>query len=793
MKIFQFWIIGIFLIISISTLAQDDARSIVSGMVVSQNKVPLENVSVSIEGTHYGALSDKDGKFRFTAPVGQYTLVASSLYHKLYKSEVNLKKAENTFDIILSEKAHELTEVVVETGINKFSNKESEYIAKLPLKNLENPQVYSVIGKDLMKEQIIVNFDDALKNSPGIDKLWSSTGRAGDGAAYFSLRGFATQPSMVNGLGGQTNGGLDPANVEQIEVIKGPSGTLFGSSLVSYGGLINIVTKKPFETFAGDISYTMGSYGLNRIAADINTPLDKQKKLLLRTNTAYQYENSFQDAGFRKSLFFAPSVSYKVNDRLSFTVNTEFYTSESTNTLMVFLNRTRPLEYRTPEQLGMNYKRSFTSNDITVKNPTVKINGNMEYKISDKWLSQTSVSYSNRESKGLYSYVMFQEPVKDDSLNRYVGDVNSRETTMDIQQNFIGDFKIANMRNRLVVGVDYFNNKSNGGTYYIKFDKVSSTGADKNYTNLTAANVYAKMAGGNPTKTLKNANTYSAYFSDVLNVTDQLLLMGSLRFDFFDNEGSYSVNKDETTGDYTQKALSPKFGAVYQIIPQKLSVFANYMNGFKNVASPAPDNPVKTFKPEHANQIEGGFKASLFDGKLVGTVSYYDIYVSNVVRSDPKEPRFSIQDGDISSRGFELDVTVNPIAGLSLIAGYSHNESENKKTSELIEGRRPTSAGPKDLVNGWISYTIQQGTLKGLGFGFGGNYASENAITNSKPTGKFILPSYTILNATAFYNTGVFSFGLKVDNLANKEYWKGWSTVEPMKLRQVIGNVAFHF
>ena len=102
-------------------------------------------------------------------------------------------------------------------------------------------------------------------------------------------------------------------------------------------------------------------------------------------------------------------------------------------------------------------------------------------------------------------------------------------------------------------------------------------------------------------------------------------------------------------------------------------------------------------------------------------------------------------------------------------------------------------AGPADLVNGWVSYTIQTGVVRGLGFGFGGNYAGENAITNSAATGKFIIPSYTILNATAFYNTGAFRFALKVDNIANKEYWKGWSTVEPQKLRQVIGNITFNF
>lgn len=789
----RFCFMIVLIIISMSVFSQNN-RSAIAGTIVSPDKTPLENISVSIEGTHYGALSNEEGKFRFSGPTGQYTLVVSSLDHKPYKSEVNLKRGENIFNIVLTEKAHELNEIVVEAGVNKFSNKESEYIARLPIKNLENPQVYSVIGKELMKEQIIVNFDDALKNSPGIDKLWSSTGRGGDGAAYFSLRGFSVQPTMVNGMGGQTNGGLDPANIERIEVLKGPSGTLFGSSLVSLGGLINIVTKRPYEHFSGDISYTMGTYGLNRIAADINSPLDKEKKVLLRTNAAYQYENSFQDAGFKKSIFLAPSLLYKANDRLTFTMNAELYTAESTNPLMVFLNRTRELEFKTPGELGMDYKRSFTSNDITIKTPTVKLSGMMEYKLSKEWVSQTSVSYSNRQSKGLYSYVMFLDPVRDDSLSRYVGSQNTTNTTTDIQQNFIGDFKIGNMRNRLVAGVDYFNSKSNGSSNYILFDKVSSTGADPKYASLSEAAVNAKLSGNTPSRSNSNSNTYSVYFSDVLNLTDQLLLMASLRLDHFDDKGSYNVNKDETTGDYNQTALSPKFGAVYQIIPEKFSVFANYMNGFKNVGSSTqPDGSVRTFKPQQANQVEGGFKASLFDGKLVGSVSYYDIYVTKVTRPDPEQAGFTIQDGDIYSRGFELDITANPVAGLSIIAGYSYNDSENKKTSPSIEGRRPVAAGPENLINGWISYTIQSGAAKGLGFGFGGNYAGDNVITNSAETGKFTIPSYTILNATAFYNTGAFYFGLKVDNLANTKYWKGWSTVEPQKLRQVIGNISFHF
>lgn len=770
------------------------AQTRISGRVLTENNTPLENISITLEGTHYGALSNKSGDFNFSAPAGEYVLTASSMDYEPYRSDINIKQGDNRYEIVLSLKDNELSEVVVLGGGKKFTNKESDYIARLPLKNLENPQAYSIIGKDLIKEQIIVNFDDALKNTSGIDKLWSSTGRGGDGAAYFSLRGFATQPNMINGMGGQTNGGLDPANIERIEVLKGPSGTLFGSSLVSFGGLINIVTKKPQSVFFGDLSYTMGSYGLNRIQADVNTPLDKNKKVLLRTNAAYQYENSFQDAGFKKTFFLAPSLLYKLSDKATITFNSEFYTSDGTNPLMVFLNRGRQLEFRTPKELGMDYKRSFTSNDITIKTPTVKMFGMLDYKLSDKWTSQTSVSQSNRQSKGIYSYVMFLTPVKDDTLSRYVGEQNTTTSTFDVQQNFIGDFKIGSMRNRLVLGLDYFYTKENSSSNYVLFDKVSSVGTDPNYNKLNQASANEALAKGTPYRSISKANTYSAYFSDVLNVTDKFLLMASLRLDHFDNKGTYSINTGEKSGDYNQTALSPKFGAVYQLVRNKFSLFTNYMNGFQNVGSSVqPDGTVRSFKPQQANQFEGGMKASLFDGRLMGTVSYYDIYVTNVTRDDPEQPGFTIQNGDMYSKGFEMDITANPFAGLSIIAGYSYNDSKNKKTDPSIEGRRTVSAGPKNLVNGWISYTIQTGVVKGLGFGFGGNYASNNTVTNSAETGQFIIPSYTILNATAFYTTGAFRFGLKVDNLTNKEYWKGWTTIEPQKLRQVIGNVSFRF
>ncbi len=780
------------------TMAQS-SNGAIKGKVTTVDGKVAASVTVQVKNTRKVALTDENGKFEIDhLSAGNYILLITLIGYETKEQPVVVSAGKATgIELQLQLSHSQLEEVVVTSGNNKFARKQSDYVAKLPLSNLENPQVYSVVGKDLMKEQVITSFDDAVKNTPGLNKLWTSTGRGGDGGAYYSLRGFAVQPKLINGIAGASNGSPDPANIERIEVIKGPSGTLFGSSLVSFGGLINVVTKKPYDKFGAEVSYTGGSYGLNRFTADINTPLDSAKKLLFRLNTAYHYEGSWQDAGFRKSFFIAPSLSYQLSDKLSVLLNAEFYNSESTNAEMLFLTRNTALKVFRPQDIKIDYKRSFTSNDITIKTPVVNTNGQINYKLSDNWISQTALSRSSRKSDGYYSYISMIDG--DTSLARIISNQNALTTFTDIQQNFIGRFNIGGLKNRVVAGLDFLSTRTdNNSSPYITFDVIryhTYNGApDPNYTNLNKSALDAKIAASTvaPSKNTSVVNTYSAYISDVLNITDRLMAMASLRIDRFDNRGTYTFKTDTTTGAYAQTALSPKFGVVYELIRNRVSVFGNYMNGFQNtgnISRPAPVNAIPG-KPQQANQLEAGIKTEMLAGKITGSLSYYDIRVTNVSRPDPDAVGFNIQDGNIRSRGFEADIIANPLNGLNVIAGYSYNDSKNEKTDKTIEGRRSVSAGPKHLANLWASYKINKGKLQGLGIGAGGNYASENIITNGSVTGLFILPEYTIANATIFYEKTNFRFALKLDNAFNKQYWSGWTTVEPQMPRRVAASIG---
>ncbi|WP_290842743.1 TonB-dependent receptor [Flavobacterium sp.] len=821
----------------------------IKGQVSLGTGVTADNVSVVLKNTQIGTVTDQAGNFEIkNIKPGNYvlrvSLVGFGTKEKNVTVEAGSEIVEN-FELVSS--SEQLEDVTIEGHkVNKFMRKESAVVSKMPLKDIENPQVYNTISAEVLKEQNITNFDDALKNAPGIDKLWESTGRGGDGAGYFSLRGFAVQPTMANGLPSLTNGSPDPANVERIEVVKGPSGTLFGSSLISYGGLINVTTKRPYSTFGGSVSYIGGTYGLNRVTLDVNNPIGSAGKAAARINAAYHSEASFQDAGFKRSVFIAPSFTYNHSDKLSFFVNTEFFNGKSTNQTMLFPDRGSVLRYNSVAELGYDNERSYTSNDLYMETPTFNLQGIMSYKINDKWTSQTAVSRSSSRSEGYYSYLyegtstisaqlvaQGQPEITQGSIfARYTSRQNYEKVGLDVQQNFIGEYNIGFVKNKFIGGVEYLNlntidNSTGYGahgfvnigvdpTYFAAFAPtlnalysipMSSTpddtgvltqdGADAGIAALAVFPGFPQNPSTNPYRTKQEV--FSAYASNIFYFMPNLSVMASLRADRFSNKGDITTTSD----DHNQTAFSPKFGVVYQPIQDKVAIFANYMNGFTNVVGVNDvvngANVGRSFDPEHANQFEFGVKLNGFSDRLTATVSYYDIqvddrvYLTYVDNGTLFPDQINVQNGKQRNKGFEASITANPIDGLNILAGYSYNDSRLEEGDADFLGRRPESAGPRNLANLWASYRLTAGKLQGLGAGFGLNYGSKNAIMNRNLAGTLYLPEYTVLNASIFYQKSDFTINLKLDNLTDEEYYKGWSTISPQRPRVFSAGVSYNF
>lgn len=737
---------------------------ILKGQVTTNDNKPAAFVSVSLKGTKRSVVTEDDGSFVIQkVKPGTYQLEVTLVGYEPLVQEVTVGNNQTTaLNLQLNVSSQQLTEVIVVHAKNRFATKRTETVARMPLRNLENPQVYNVVAQSLMTEQNIIERNEVYRNIPGAVPNFSAGGSQG-----LTMRGFQNTQGTRNGLATSAIVPMNAAIIDRVEFIKGPVGTVFGGGRgITFGGNYNYVTKKPYETFGGEISYTGGSYGFNRIIADVNTPLTIKGKenAYFRFVGAFQNEGSFQDQGFAKNYTIAPSFKYIVNDRLTINLDAEFTRGNYTTTSFALGNLSK-ITARNMKDIPIGYKQSLINNSIDINNGINNVQAQIEYKISDKWKSQTNYLYS----QGFYKDFLWTTLtlLTDSTVARSTRN-QTPETFGNIQaqQNFVGDFMIGKFRNRVVIGLDYNYNYNELYRVSIPVDTVNLRYNTPGFS-ADQLEVLSQQRGFAASKT--KSNTYSVYVSDLFNITPELTAMASLRMDRFTTDGTFSPATGKYAGGYNQTSWSPKFGLVYQVVKDRLSLFTNYMNGFLNLAPAAqPDGTILVLKPQYGNQMEAGVKMELFHNKLIGSVSVYDIAVTNSTRNETIDGKiFTLQDGTQRSKGVEVELIAAPIAGLNINAGYAFNENRYKKASPALTGKY-VMASPKNTANLWVSYTLLKGGMKGFGIGAGGNYVSDSWYNSGN---QFILPSYTLLYATAFYDQPAYRISLKGNNLLNEEYW----------------------
>ncbi|MCD2424051.1 TonB-dependent receptor [Niabella pedocola] len=776
-----------------TVLAQGKQTGIIDGRVLSADHQPQENVIVVLSPSEKQTMSDADGHFEFrNIPYGAYTVSIKSLGVTADPVSVEVNREKATIGTIqLQEVAGVLDRVIVSSSY-RHVNKNSTQVARMPLTYTENPQNYAVIPKEVILTQLATTTEQALLNIPGVSNM-SVAGGSGGSTLTFKSRGFSSGSVMYrNGVSTGYVALTDLFNMERIEAIKGPSATLFGGNQgASYGGVYNIITKQPLEVKRGEVSFTTGSYEMARTTVDYNTPLNEDKTALLRLNGMYDSRNTFQQLS-QNNIGLAPSLLIKANSRLTLHFDGYYYKSARPIVLFGFSappgGTTASSTYAgNVKDLGLDPQNPYINPDFNSKQQTWAVTGKAEYKLSEQWLSQTNFAVARSNNETHYISLTANRATTADTtkITRAILEMPySQLYTQQFQQNFIGDFKIGSLRNRLLVGLDYFRTDVGSARASIAYDTI--------YANASAAQLMIKKSkldsrAVNAPYTAASrsiANSYGAYVSEVLNVTDRLLLMASLRLNRF----------SDLSNKYMQTSYSPKLGISYEIIKQSLSVYGNYNNGYNNVSG--TDSLGNLLKPTYANQLEGGVKFDVLQHRLTGTVSVYDIRVKNIPVS---MGTYSVQNDEQRSRGVDVDILANPLAGLNIAMGYGYNDIRyaafygklpvvNGKPVE-VKGNRVDGA-PYHAANLWATYGVTSGSLKGFGIGAGGNGQSSSFTNNSNT---ITLDGYVVYGASVFYDAPKFRLTAKVDNIGNKKYFTYNSWLFPGATRMLLFNVIYRF
>ncbi len=659
-------------LLSFSVSAQNNI--IILGKVLDKNANPVVGASVSLLNTSHGSITDNTGNFSVhKLKEGKYVLQVSAVGYTTINEEINVTASGISNLLFTIEDADTRLDAVVVTA-----QKREEQLQKIPL------SVTALSAKEV-KEYRLWNAKDITALVPN---LYSSN--SGDERNVTSIRGIGTtsyDPAIATYVDGVNQFTLDTyssqlVDVERIEVLRGPQGTLYGRNAM--GGVINIITKQPSDKPTAFAEANFGNYGLQRYEMGFRTPVVKNK-LYLGASAMYSsrdgyYTNTFLNESFDKRKIFAGNyfLKYKISNAWNINLNLRHQSTQNDGAFP--LAGSVKDAFDKPYELAQNAKARMSDNTV---------------------FSSLSVNYSG-------SNFIFSSQTAYQANHRYY------KTPID------GDFSPLDI---VTIINDYGKKWNNVKTWTQEFKFTSPAASDSKLQWTAGAFLflddrpnkqgthYGADAGifGLPDVNFATINTTIAkgegiafYGQATYSLTDKLDLTAGLRYDYENKNysGFSEYQKDgqpaivtlpDTAAKVNYSAFSPKAGLTWHVSALS-NVYGTYSRGFRTggltqLSSDPSQPPLHPFDPEYSDNFEVGIKNSFLQNRLHANLVFFYTNVTNIqVPTLVLPDAFTItrNAGRLNSKGVELELGATPVKGLQLTynLGYTDASYTNLKLSQ---------------------------------------------------------------------------------------------------------------
>lgn len=597
--------------------------------------------------------------------------------------------------------------------------------------------------------------------------------QSGVNANSFTLRGLpaSLQSIQVNGLPGLASrfGSPTTANVERIEVLKGPASVLYGQ--LEPGGLVNITTKKPqaesaiqfdvsLQTYETDVSSAGNDNGVST-TFDATGALTDDERWLYRFIASGETKDSFRNDVSYENYYLFPTLTYRISDISDLTFGLEIVKENGTaDQGLVAVNN----DINQTASIDTHYQEKGDSDDdeATVLFATFNSELNENFDLTVNW---RSVWHEDQRILFENNRVNDADEFTEATLRRRDrNQLNKREYHF-IDANTRGTISVGNIEHNILAGINIGSEKRD-------FERIrfgSSITPDINISQpiLNEGVPESIQTGSDRTTDLWN---YGAYLQDTIHINDQWIVMAGLRYEKQD------VDFIERTGDVTDSqqtdALVPMAGLVFKA-NESLSVYASYGESFNPNSVEDSDVNDDAFDPEEGEQFEVGFKAFMFDNKANISFSYFDITKDNIVERNENGDDELL--GALESTGAEVELLAQPIDNWQIKAGYAYVDSTVVSSPDETVKGNPVAFAPKNDFYLWTRYNLTQ-TIKGwvTGASLGINHESER-FTNSDSLTRVALPSYTTVDAGIYFEQENFSVAFNIENIFDELYFDGGS------------------
>lgn len=768
---------------------------------------------VELEGTNKGDASDEQGYYQIDGlSAGTYQLMVSYIGYNSLERTVKLSEGETLeINLVLTEDVLSLQTVeIIGREERDYSNKVSFAATKTATALKDLPQAVSYVTKEVMADRQAYRVNDVVENISGVNQF----------SYYndFTIRGFRSQQELVNGL--RVIGLFGPqiltANLERVEVIKGPASAVFGNA--SPGGTMNRVTKKPLFVDRKAVSFTTGSFNTLRSTLDFTGPLNESKTLLYRLNLAYENSDDFRDLQEFKSFMVAPSISFLPTDRTR--INFDLVITNFDGKL----DRGQPIFGATA---GTDLNSTPISFAIGAANDYHKTN------VAFSTLSfnhQFSDDFSFNASYMRYAYQ--EDLFEHRTSNRFAVDaegqqiptlmgmrISAREqkqVTDNLTAYFVLNAQTGDIQHKLLAGYDFIQNirPIGGASIFTSSGAIYRTvdGGLANYNPDNRENFI--FENGNPKPNIPHFNlenpTYllgypsdyilgrgelaaSRFYTQGIYLQDQIkwnrfqVLLG-LRQEFYTDVTNYQQADEETT---QQEKFLPRVGLVYTL-NDAINLYATYTESFQ------PQNPANLveavggpFDPLTGTMFEVGAKGSFFQNRLSANVAIYSIENQNILINDPNTGLLTQRGGE-EAVGVELDMYGKIGRNFSLTANFAYNEATIAESDDESEIGRTKENAPRHSGGFFANYAIAGGALRGLNFNVGMNFVTERNTFERD----LVLPSYAVWDVGASYRVNKVKLALTFNNVFDTTHWVGgYSYVRlfPGAPRNYLLNISYTF
>lgn len=614
----------------------------------------------------------------------------------------------------------------------------------------EVPQSVRVLPRALLDDIGATRLDQTFDYASGVARqnsfggLWDNyavrgfTGNENTGAAY-----------LVNGFAG--NRGFtaprDAATIERVEVLKGPTSSLYGSS--EPGGSLNIVTKQPRFKPAQTYEVELGSRDGYRGVADITGAITET--LAGRLIAVADHQGSTRD--------FINSQRYLVAPSLTWTLGADTIVQYAAE----FQRFSTPLDrgvVAVNGQLGAVPRSRFLGEpgdgDMRLDSQSHQLS--VEHQFSPDWKGRLAVAYRGGSLEG-YSTEASALQADNRTLTRQRRYRDYQSDDVSLQADVTGKFRTGPVGHEVIVGADAYR----FGNTQVQLRRNPSAAAPY------AIDIYSPVYGQTPPTLAPNTDTYERqtnlglYAQDQLHLGERWRVLAGVRFDAYNQ--SLDNRLAGTSTSQHQTAVSPRVGVTY-LASHNVSLFANASRAFRpNTGSDAAGN---AFSPEHGRAIEAGVKLDSDDRRIGGTLAVFEIRKRNVLTTNPADPSYSVAAGEARSRGVELDVAGRLGTHWRVSGNFAYTDAEITEDSTLAPGT-PLANIPR--TSGSVMAVYEDAAPIGQRYGVGGGVRYVGSRSGDARN-SFSLPAYTLADLLAYWQySKTVRVTLNVDNLFDRTYY----------------------